>query len=114
MFLRLNRRHFEYLRKSGKKILGNDVLFIVSKKETDDKKTRLGFSLSRKIGPSVVRSRIKRCFRVAVRQTIAKENLWIHIIPKKGRRWLYPSEIDLQWSMQECQILKGRLENPSS
>lgn len=59
-------RHFNYIYKHGDSVRANCIVLIFSK--TKFKNYKVGFSVSNKIGKSVVRNKIKRRMREAFNQ----------------------------------------------
>lgn len=118
----LYKHQFEWLKQNGTRCVGPDVVFFyaapapaeptvkANSKKTRTASVRLGFSVSRHCGSSVVRSRLKRVFREAFRsqyRSHKKEwaSAWIQIVPKRGRSWSQPRELSLDWSLRQCQDL---------
>jgi len=59
------RRHFLLIQESGVRIKSLDFLFFVL--PSNDDKCRFGLTVSKKVGNAVVRNRIKRLLREAIR-----------------------------------------------
>ena len=59
-------KHFNYIYKHGKSVRANCIVLIYSK--TKFKNFKVGFSVSNKIGKSVVRNKVKRRMREAFNQ----------------------------------------------
>ena len=79
--LRLKRNcDFEKVFKNGKRIFGKTLIFIYIK----DKDLKIGYCVSKKHGKAVVRNRIKRLLRAAMREVIPcfNGNYHIVILPK--------------------------------
>jgi len=81
LFERLKRSEdFDKVFRKGKKSYGKHLmmLFIPSKE------TKIGFSVSKKNGKAVVRNRIKRLLRAAIRETypLIKGKYYIVILPR--------------------------------
>ena len=110
MLLPLEKRHYEFLRRHGKKIVSQDVLFIVGEESLSNEKDclkthRLGFSISKKCGNNVIRNRLRRIFRTALDSFNYPKPLMIQVILKKGRSWSHAKKVNLNWSQRQCQVL---------
>jgi ribonuclease P protein component len=80
----LKRSDFLKLSFSGTKIHNGHFVLIYSK--TENKKSRLGITVTKKVGKSVIRNRIKRYCREFFRlnRCIIPENMDINIIAKRN------------------------------
>ena len=78
------RSEFLHVRKAGKTTYGR--YFIVNYNISNNVNSSFGFTVSKKIGSSVVRNYLKRILREIVKKNlqIIPNNLNIEIIPKKG------------------------------
>ncbi len=79
--LRLKRNgDFDKVFKNGKKVYSKSLLFIYLK----EKSLKIGYSVSKKHGKAVVRNRVKRLLRAAMRENVSliKGSYYIVILPK--------------------------------
>jgi len=75
---------FKRIYKNGKNYYNRNLIMYIMKNELED--TRIGFTVSKKIGNSVVRNRVRRRIKEIVRKNFnnIKEGYDIILIPKKN------------------------------
>lgn len=102
------RKEFAYIYKNGKKInsLNLSLVYVPSKKE----ETRIGFSVSNKVGKAVIRNHIKRQLREIIRKQL--NNLRIH---QNFVLIAHPSIVECDFSKMGQEVLmlltKGKILN---
>ena len=97
----LRTQDFKRLMKSGKRRTSESFVVVVrsrtdaNKRSTDEKRTRLGVTVSRQVGKSVVRNRIKRCIREWFHDARARlpDGSDIVVIARRTARDLSGSEV---------------------
>lgn len=102
------RKEFAYIYKNGKKLNSSNLslVYVPSKKED----TRIGFSVSNKVGKAVLRNHIKRQLREIIRKQL--NNLRIH---QNFVLIAHPSIVECDFSQLEKEVLdllrKGKMFN---
>ncbi len=73
---RVRKRHeFQTIQSQGKRVVGPHFVFVIARASQEDQLPRLGITVTKRVGNSVRRSRIKRILRAAF---------------QKGEGWLPP------------------------
>lgn len=88
----LSKRDFLYLKDGSRRLKSPCMAFYYKKSRVGEEFSRIGFSVSKKVGPSVVRNRIKRILRECFRKSAFKEcgvDMLIVIYP--GKETLFDS-----------------------
>ncbi|MFZ7102985.1 MAG: ribonuclease P protein component [Peptococcaceae bacterium] len=100
---------FRRIYKSSKSI-ANDLLVLYIKKNNQNKETRIGFSISKKIGKANERNYLKRQLREIVRKKILKIKEGYDLIFIARQKIKGKSFQDVEEKMESL-LLKGRLYN---
>lgn len=102
------RKEFAYIYKHGTKIISKNLSIVITKSKLN--LTRVGFSVSNKIGKAVQRNKIKRQLRSIVRKEL--NNLRIH---QNFVLIAHPTIVECDFSKIEEEVLfllkKGNLYN---
>ena len=105
------RKQFAYIYKNGKKVNGKNlsIVFTLNKRS----ETKIGFSVSNKVGKAVLRNKIKRQLRAIIRKQL--NNLRIH---QNIVLIAHPNIVECDFSKMEKEVLyllnKGNLLNEQS
>lgn len=100
-YLRLKKQaDFQKLFKTGKRAFSPSLTLLYRSSE----KTRMGISVGKKHGKSVVRNRVKRLLREAFRsvQDEMKGSYALILLPKAGEKYSFHTfKKDLQWMIKK-------------
>jgi ribonuclease P protein component len=104
---------FKKVYKYGKNYYNRNLIMYIMKNELED--TRIGFTVSKKIGNSVVRNRVKRRIKEIVRKNLKsiKEGYDIILIPKKNVSEINHKELEnaIFHIFKLANVLKNQGEN---
>ncbi len=104
---------FKKVYKYGKNYYNRNLIMYVMKNELEN--TRIGFTVSKKVGNSVVRNRVKRRIKEIVRRNLRniKEGYDIILIPKKNVSEINHKELEnaIFHIFKLANVLKNQGEN---
>ena len=102
------RKEFAYIYKNGKKFNSKNLSLILTQSKLTD--TKIGFSVSNKVGKAVVRNKIKRQLRAIVRKQLKQMRIHQNFVIIA-----HPTIVECDFSKIEAEVLyllkKGNVLN---